>query len=63
MAGDNDWLSLVGNLGKERNIWGRISQILIQERADLKVLGYFYKAVSQAVLLFGVETWVPNPWM
>ena len=34
-----------------------------QEGADPKVSGHFYKAVSQAVLLFGEETWVLTPWM
>ena len=38
-------------------------RILIQEGSDRKVLGNFFKAVVQAVLLFGAETWVPNPSM
>ena len=54
-AGDDDWLEVVGNLGKARKSWGRLSWILIQEGADPKVLGYSYKAVAQAVLLFGAE--------
>ena len=62
-AGDDDWLTVVGNLGKARNSWGRLSRILIQEGADLKVSGSFYKAVTQAVLLFGAETWVLTPRM
>ena len=55
-AGDDDWLAVVGNLGKSRKSWGRLSQILSQEGADPKVLGHFYKAVLQAVLLFNAET-------
>ena len=31
--------------------------------ADPKVSGHFYKAVSQAMLLFGAETWVLTPRM
>ena len=62
-AGDDDWLVVVGNLGKARNSWGRLSRISSQEEADLKVSGNFYKAVSQAVLLFGAETWVLAPHM
>ena len=31
------------------------------EGVDPKVLGHFYKAVVQAVLLFGEETWVITP--
>ena len=33
-------------------------RILRREGADPKVSGNFYKAVAQAVLLFGAETWV-----
>ena len=60
---DYDWLAVVGNLGKYRKSWGRLSCILSQEGADPKVSGHFYKAVSQAVLLFEVEMWVLTPWM
>ena len=62
-AGDNDWLAVVGNLGKARKGWGRLSRILIREGADPKVSGNFYKAVAQAVLLFRAETWVLTPRM
>ena len=58
MAGDNDWLAVVGNLGKAQKSWGRLSRVLGQEGVDPKVLGNFYKAVAQVVLLFGAETWV-----
>ena len=60
---DDDWLVVVGNPGKARKSWGRLSRALNQEEADPKVSGHFYKAVSQAVLLFRVETWVINPRM
>ena len=62
-TGDNDWLAVVGNFGKAQTSWGRLSQILRREGADLRVSGNFYKAVVQAVLLFGVETWVLTPRM
>ena len=52
-AGDDDWIAVVGNLGKARKSWGRLSRIMSREGADLKVSGNFYKAVYQAVLLFG----------
>ena len=55
-AGYDDWLAVVGNLGKARKSWGRLSRILIREGADPRVSGYFYKAVAQAVLLFRAET-------
>ena len=59
----DDWLEVVGNLGKARNSWGELSPILIPEGVDPKVLGHFYKAVAQAVLLSGAEMWVLAPKM
>ena len=60
-SGDDDWPAVVGNLQKARNSWGRLSRILSREGADPKVSGNFFKAVKQAVLLFGAETWVRPP--
>ena len=60
---DNDWLAVVGNLGTARKIFGKLLQILSQKGADLKVLGYFYKAAMHAVFMCGSETWVLNPRM
>ena len=54
---------MVGNLEKSKNIWGWLSRILNREGTDSKVLGRFSKAVIQAVLLFGAETWVLTPRM
>ena len=42
---------------------GRMSQILIQEGMDTKLLGHFFNVSVQAVLLFGAETWVLTPRM
>ena len=61
--GDDDWLVVVGKFGKAIKSWGRLSWILSREGADTKVSGHFYKAVSQAVLLFGADTWVLTPRM
>ena len=52
-AGDNDWPVVVGNLKRVRKSWGRLLRIFRQEGEDPKVLGHFFKAVTQAVLLFG----------
>ena len=57
-AGDDDWIAVVGNLGKSRKSWGRLSRVLGREGSDPKVSGNFYKAVAQVVLIFGAETWV-----
>ena len=57
-AGDKDWLAVVGNLGKARKSWGRLSRVIGREGEDPKVSGNFYKEMDQAVLLFGAETWV-----
>ena len=53
-AVDDDWLSVAGNLQKSRKSWRRMSRVLIWEEADPKVFVHFFKAVVQAVLLFGV---------
>ena len=60
-AGGKYWLEVAGNLHKIRNIWVRLSRILSREGAETKVLGHLFKAVVQAVLVFGAETWVLTP--
>ena len=60
-AGDDDWPAVAGNLVKARKSWGRLAMILSREGADKRVLGTFFKAVVQQVLLFGAETWVLTP--
>ena len=62
-AGYDDWPAVVGNLWRVRKSWGRLLRILSREGAYPKVSGYFFKAVTQAVLLFGVDTWVITPRM
>ena len=52
-VGYDNWPEVTCNLRKARNSWGRI---LIREGAYPKVSGHFFKAVFQAVLLFGKET-------
>ena len=62
-AVDNDWLAVVGNLGMARKSWGWLFRILSREGADPKVSEHFYKALTQAVLMFGAEKWVLTPRM
>ena len=40
-----------------------MSQVLGREEADPKLFQAFYNAVTQAVLIFGAETWVLTPQM
>ena len=57
-ATDKNLLAVVGKLRKARRSWGRLARVLSREGADPKVSRAFYIAVTQAVLLFGSETWV-----
>ena len=60
-AADNDWPAVVRKLSLARAVWNRMTRILSREGAALRVSGLFFKAVVQAVLLFGLETWVVTP--
>ena len=55
---DDDWPAVNRNLQKARVAWGRLCRILPKEGANPKAMASIYKAVVQAVLLFGSETWV-----
>ena len=57
-AENDDWLAVVGNLVNAWKSWGQLYWVLGQEGAYPKVSGNFYKAVDQAVLLIGSETWL-----
>ena len=63
MAAEENWPVVVGNLNKARKSWDRMMRILGREGAKPRALGMFFKAVVQAVLLFGSETWVTTPRM
>ena len=55
---DDSWPAVVGNLRKARRSWGRLSRVLSREGAEPRVSRAFYIAMTQAVFLFGSETWV-----
>ena len=57
-ATDDDWLDVAGNIKKARRIWGRLDRVLGREGADPNASLTFYIAMTQAVLIFGSETWV-----
>ena len=48
---------------KARKIWERVSMILGTEGDKPKMLRMVFKAVVQAVLIFGAEIWVMTPHM
>ena len=45
-ATNDDWKAVVGNLGKARRSWERLSRVLDREGADPKVSRAFYIAVT-----------------
>ena len=57
-ATEDDWSEGAGNIKKARRSWGWLAKVLGREGADHKVSRTFYIAVTQAVLIFGAETWV-----
>ena len=52
-AGDDNWRAVVGNLGKARKSWGRLSQILILEGGRSKGVGKFLQGDGPG----GVYVW------
>ena len=59
-AGDDDWISVVGNLKKVQTSWARLTRILVQEGENMRVSGMFFNAVVHVVLIFWSETWLPT---
>jgi len=45
-------------LARARMKWNRIGRVLRSEGMKPRAMGYFYKAIVQAILLYGSETWV-----
>ena len=58
-----DWKVVVVNLRKAQKHWAHMSQILGREGADPCTDREFYKAVVQATLLFGAESWLMSSWI
>ena len=55
---DDDWSAVNQNVKKATATWGRVCKILSKEGANPKAMATVYKAVVQAVLLYGSESWV-----
>ena len=54
---DDDTPAALRQLQRAWAKWGLFNRILRSEGADPKSMGYFYKAIIQAVLLYGSESW------
>ena len=55
---DNDSHAIDRQLTRARLKWGRVGKVLSSQGAEPRVMGYFYKAIVQSVLLYGSESWV-----
>jgi hypothetical protein len=56
---DDDKPTIVNNLNKAAKAWGQIHRILAHEKKrNLKAVVSVYRAIIQAILLYGSETWV-----
>ena len=62
-ANDDDLPAIQLNIQKACQHWGQVSHLLARDSASTHIMGYFYKAVIQAVLLYGAKTWVPSQHM
>ena len=54
---DDDAQAIRQQLRKARGVWARVGQVLRGENTTPRVAAKFYKAVVQAILLYGSETW------
>ena len=61
MESEDDWPEVVEKIIKARTKWASITSILGWKGANTQLSGIFFKAVVQAVFLFGLETWVMTP--
>ena len=62
-SGYDKWTVVVGKYRKDRKSWAWMTRIMGWEGEDPRVSRFYFKAVVQAVLLFGSEKWVLTPRM
>ena len=55
---DDDWTAVRRNIMRARSVWGRLGTLLRREEGEPRVSAIIYRSVVQAVLLYGLETWV-----
>ena len=60
---NDDWPEVKQNLWREQVKWGRLVKLFGREGANSIMEGRLYVALVQAVILFGLETWVMTPFM
>ena len=61
LEADDKWLAVVKIFSPAKKVWSRMSCILSRDGAAPLVSGFSFKAMVQAVLLFGAETWLVTP--
>ena len=61
MATDENWTEVIANIQNTMKSCSCMDIILGWEGADTWILGHFYIAVVQSILLFGLEIWVTKP--
>ncbi len=54
---DNDAQAIRQQLRKAQSVWARVGQVLRGENVGHRIAAKIYKAVVQAVLLYGSKTW------
>ena len=55
---DDNWPAVQRNIMCARLVWGILGTLLRREGAYPRVEEMFYRAVVQAILMYGLETWV-----
>ena len=55
---DDDNYAIDRQLKRAKAKWARVGKILSVQATAPRVSGYFYKAILQAVLLYGLVSWV-----
>jgi len=55
---DDDKHASSRQLARARTKWNRIGRVLCSEGMKPRAISYFYKVIVQAILLYGLETWV-----
>jgi hypothetical protein len=55
---DSDWPAVKRAVQRAQVTWGRLGRILSSDKASPKAMASIYRAVVQAVLLYGSESWV-----